>query len=52
MAVLFRPNTGLNIDVAKPLMYSREINKISEFLTTYKNFIRIKMRNDLVEEQV
>ena len=38
--------------MAKPLIFNREVEKILEFLMVYKLFIRMKMRNNLVEEQV
>jgi len=40
------------MNVAKLLIFSGEANKVSGFLTTYKLFIRMKMRNNLVEKQV
>ena len=38
--------------MAKPLIFNREVEKVLEFLMVYKLFIRMKMRNNLVEEQV
>jgi len=38
--------------VAKLPIFNREVKKVSEFLIVYKLFIRMKMRNNLVEEQM
>jgi len=49
VVVALRLNTGSNVDVAKPLIFSGKVVKILEFLIACKLF-RIKMRNDLVKE--
>jgi len=46
-----RPNTRLNVDVAKPPTFSGDISKILGFLMVYKLYIRMKMRNVLVEKK-
>ena len=38
--------------MAKLPMFSEEVNKVLGFLTVCKLFIRIKMRNYSVEEQI
>jgi len=38
--------------MAKLPIFSGEVSKILEFLTVCKLFIRIKMRNKSVEEQI
>jgi len=38
--------------MAKLPIFNGETSKVSGFLTAYRLFIRIKMRNDLVEKQV
>jgi len=48
--VVPRPNTGLNIEVAKPLIFNRDISKISGFLMVCRLFIGMRMRNASVEE--
>lgn len=38
--------------MAKPLIFNREANKILEFLMAYKLYIKIRMRDILVEKQI
>jgi len=38
--------------MAKPPTFNREVGKISDLLMACRLFIRMKMRNDLVEEQM
>ena len=45
-------NTRSNINLAKLPMFNREANKVLRFLMACKLFIRMKIRNKLVEEQV
>ena len=47
-----RLNTESNIEVAKPQTFNKEIGKIFRFLTAYKLYIRIRMRNVTLEEQI
>jgi len=44
------PNTGSNIEVAKPPVFSEEVEKIGGFITAYRLYLRIKMRDTTVEE--
>ena len=44
------PNTRSNIEVAKLQTFNEEANKVLKFLTAYKFFIRIKIRNRSVEK--
>ena len=52
MVVVPKPNIESNIDMAKPPMFNGEISKVSGFLIAYRLYIRIKVRDALVEEQV
>ena len=45
-------NIGSNIKVAKPLIFSREVEKVKGFITICKLYLRIKMREAIVEEQI
>jgi len=47
-----RSNTRSNIKVAKPQIFNRKARKISGFLIAYKLYIRIRMRNLIVEKQI
>jgi len=51
-AAVPRPNTRSNIEVAKPQTFNGETEKISNFLMIYRLFIRIRMRDNSVEEQI
>ena len=48
--VPLQPNTGSNVDVAKLPTFNGKVGKVLGFLTVCRLFIRIKIRNDLVEE--
>jgi len=41
-----------NIKVAKPQIFNGESEKVSKFLIAYKLYIRMRMRNIVVEEQM
>jgi len=51
-AAVYRLNTRSNIKVAKLQMFNEKVGKISEFLIACRLFIRIRMRNTVVEEQI
>ena len=38
-------NTGSNIEVNKPQKFNGKVRKVSDFLTTYKLHIRMRMRD-------
>ena len=50
--IALRSNTRLNIDMAKPPTFNRDTTKVSDFITACKLYIRIKMRDTLVKEQI
>ena len=45
-----RPNTRLNIEVAKSQTFNGEASKVSGFLIVCKLYIRIRIRDVAVEE--
>jgi len=52
VAVVSQPNTRPNIEVAKPQTFNRATNKVLDFLTAYRLYIIMRMRDMTVEEQV
>ena len=47
-----QPNTKSNIEVAEPQIFNGEIGKVLGFLTICKLFIRMKIRDVVVEKQI
>ena len=45
-----RYNTGSNVEVAKSPIFNREVSKVVDFVIACKLYIRIRMREILVEE--
>jgi len=45
-------NIGFNIKVAKPLMFDRKASKVVGFIIAYRIYLRMRIREVLVEEQV
>ena len=45
-------NMGPQIEVAKPSIFNGEAKRVGGFMTTYRLYLRIKMREVTVEEQV
>jgi len=45
-----RPNTGSNVEVAKSPIFNREVSKVVDFVMACKLYIRMRMREMLVEE--
>ena len=47
-----RGMTGPKVEVAMPAIFNREVGKVGGFVTTYRLYLRMKMREATVEEQV
>ena len=45
-------NTRSNIEIAKLLVFNREVGKIGGFITVCKLYLRIKIREAKMEEQI
>ena len=45
-------NMGPYVEVAKPAIFNREVGKVGGFVTTCRLYLRMKMREVMVEEQV
>ena len=45
-------NTGSNIEMAKLLVSSGEVKKVREFITVYRLYLRMKMREAAAKEQI
>jgi len=43
---------GPHMEVAKPAIFNGEIGKVEGFITACRLFLRIKLREAMVEEQV
>ena len=48
--VITKPNTGSNVEVAKPQIFDGAASKVLESLIACKLFIRMRMRKVAVEE--
>ena len=49
---VFRPSTKSNIEVAKPQVFSGTSGKVLGFVTSCKLFLRMRMKETMVEEQI
>jgi len=49
---VLQSNTRSNIKVAKPQTFNGKVEKILDFLIVYKYYIRMKIRDTVVEKQV
>jgi len=47
-----RSNTGSNIKVAKPLVFNGEAGRVEGFITACRLYLRMRMREATVEEQI
>ena len=45
-------NTESHMEVAKPPVFDREVGRVGKFITACKLYLRMKMRETTVEEQV
>jgi len=45
-------NNGSHMEVAKPAIFNGEAGKVGEFIMACRLFLRMKMRGNMVEEQV
>jgi len=45
-------NIESNIEVAKPPVFNREVGKIGGFITACRLYLRIRIREAMVEEQI
>ena len=52
VAEVSQSNTGSNVDVAKLSTFNENISKILYFLIAYRLYIRMRMRDESVGEQI
>ena len=45
-------NRGYQMEVAKPAIFSREVGKVGGFIMVCRLFLRMKIREAMIEEQV
>ena len=46
------PNKGPQVEVAKPAIFNGEAGKVGGFVTMCRLYLRMKMRDVMVEEQM
>ena len=47
-----KSNTESNIEVAKLLIFNKEVSRVMEFITVYRLYLRMRMKEVLIEEQI
>jgi len=47
-----RPRYGFQPEIAKPLLFNGNVSKVVEFITAYKLYIRMRMREKDIEKHV
>ena len=45
-------NTGSNIEMAKPSVFSGKASRVAGFIIVYKLFLKMKIREITIEEQI
>jgi len=45
-------NIGSYIEVAKPSVFNREAGRVGEFIMAYRLYLRMRMREAIVKEQI
>ena len=48
--VIEESNTGSNIEVTKPPVFNREIERVEGFIMAYRLYLRMRIRKAIVEE--
>ena len=50
--IIEESNTKSPIKVVKLLVFNRKANKVEEFIIVYKLYLKIRMRETIVEKQI